>query len=53
MDIAYYLNSVVIIEEDKEFEVLYRWICEVYCSCRMLDDGNEMIECCKCKCWYY
>lgn len=44
MDIAHYLNSVVTIEEDKEPEVLYRWTCEVYCSCRMPDDG---------KCWYH
>ena len=49
MSLLPYINSVVTSMKDKQPEIMYEWICSVFCICGMPDDGKEMGECYKCK----
>ena len=52
-DMALFVEKACSTSRKEDPEILYEWHCPVYCHCRMPDDGNEMVQCIACKCWFH
>ena len=52
-DITSFLGLVSKPKDSPINQILYEWICWVYCHCKMPDDGELMVYCTKCKRWYH
>ena len=52
-DVVRYVSKVAVATDDEDFDVLYEFHSNVYCYCRMPDDGKLMLHCPVCKRWFH
>ena len=52
-DITSYLSAVTKSNPDSRPKINFSWKTNVYCNCRMPDDGRQMVNCTGCRKWFH